>query len=74
LWFGCGADGSADGPSRETARTWHGKTPREKADEYEQYLAGAIKKFPGSLSTRSRLTQATTSGARATFRETRSSW
>ena len=28
------------------ARTWHGKTPREKADEYEQYLAGAIKKFP----------------------------
>ena len=28
------------------SRTWHGKTPREKADEYEQYLAGAIKKFP----------------------------
>ncbi len=28
------------------ARTWHGKTPREKADEYEQYLSGAIKKFP----------------------------
>jgi heme-degrading monooxygenase HmoA len=31
---------------RVIARTWHGKTPREKADEYEQYLAGAIKKFP----------------------------
>ncbi len=28
------------------ARAWHGKTPRAKADEYEQYLAGAIKKFP----------------------------
>jgi len=28
------------------ARTWHGKTPREKAEEYEQYLSGAIKKFP----------------------------
>src|SRR5512143_2325789 len=28
------------------ARTWHGKTPREKADEYERYLAGAITKFP----------------------------
>ena len=28
------------------ARTWHGKTPREKADEYEKYLAGAIAKFP----------------------------
>ena len=28
------------------ARTWHGKTPREKADEYEKYLAGAITKFP----------------------------
>ncbi len=28
------------------ARAWHGKTPREKADAYEQYLAGAIKKFP----------------------------
>jgi heme-degrading monooxygenase HmoA len=34
------------------ARAWHGKTPREKADEYERYLAGAIKKFrtiPGNL-------------------------
>jgi heme-degrading monooxygenase HmoA len=28
------------------ARVWHGKTPREKADEYERYLAGAITKFP----------------------------
>ena len=28
------------------ARVWHGKTPREKADEYEKYLAGAITKFP----------------------------
>lgn len=28
------------------ARTWHGKTTREKADEYERYLAGAITKFP----------------------------
>jgi heme-degrading monooxygenase HmoA len=28
------------------ARTWHGKTPHARADEYEQYLAGAIKKFP----------------------------
>jgi heme-degrading monooxygenase HmoA len=28
------------------ARAWHGKTPREKADEYEKYLSGAITKFP----------------------------
>ena len=28
------------------ARVWHGKTTREKADEYEKYLAGAITKFP----------------------------
>jgi len=28
------------------ARVWHGKTAREKADEYEKYLAGAITKFP----------------------------
>ena len=28
------------------ARAWHGKTPREKADTYEKYLAGAIAKFP----------------------------
>jgi heme-degrading monooxygenase HmoA len=28
------------------ARTWHGKTPRARADEYEKYLAGAITKFP----------------------------
>ena len=28
------------------ARVWHGKTPRDKADEYEKYLAGAITKFP----------------------------
>jgi len=28
------------------ARTWHGKTPRDKADAYEKYLSGAIAKFP----------------------------
>lgn len=28
------------------ARAWHGKTHREKADAYEQYLSDAIKKFP----------------------------
>ena len=28
------------------ARTWHGKTQKAKADEYEQYLTAAIKKFP----------------------------
>jgi heme-degrading monooxygenase HmoA len=28
------------------ARVWHGRTPREKADEYEKYLSGAITKFP----------------------------
>jgi heme-degrading monooxygenase HmoA len=28
------------------ARTWHGKTRKAKADEYEQYLTAAIKKFP----------------------------
>jgi heme-degrading monooxygenase HmoA len=28
------------------ARAWHGKTLREKADEYEKYLTGAIAKFP----------------------------
>jgi heme-degrading monooxygenase HmoA len=28
------------------ARVWHGKTPRDKADAYEKYLAGAITKFP----------------------------
>jgi heme-degrading monooxygenase HmoA len=28
------------------ARVWHGTTPRAKADEYEQYLAAAIQKFP----------------------------
>jgi heme-degrading monooxygenase HmoA len=28
------------------ARVWHGKTPREKADAYQTYLAGAITKFP----------------------------
>jgi heme-degrading monooxygenase HmoA len=32
--------------NRVVARVWHGKTPREKADEYERYLAGAITKFP----------------------------
>jgi heme-degrading monooxygenase HmoA len=28
------------------ARAWHGKTRKAKADEYEKYLADAIKKFP----------------------------
>ncbi len=28
------------------ARVWHGKTPREKADEYEKYLGAAVRKFP----------------------------
>jgi heme-degrading monooxygenase HmoA len=37
---------TARGGSRVVARAWHGKTPREKADAYEQYLAGAITKFP----------------------------
>lgn len=27
------------------ARTWHGRTPNEKADAYAAYLADAIKKF-----------------------------
>ncbi len=27
-------------------RTWHGKTPRGKADEYERYLTAAVTKFP----------------------------
>jgi heme-degrading monooxygenase HmoA len=34
------------------ARAWHGKTPREKADEYERYLTAAVTKFrsiPGNL-------------------------
>lgn len=30
----------------QVARVWHGKTPRAKADEYERYLAEAVKKFP----------------------------
>lgn len=30
------------------ARAWHGKTLRQKADEYEKYLAGAITKLPTS--------------------------
>lgn len=33
--------------SRVIARAWHGKTLRDRADEYERYLAGAITKFPG---------------------------
>ncbi len=28
------------------ARVWHGKTPKAKADEYQQYLSDAIRKFP----------------------------
>jgi len=38
--------------STAIARTWHGKTRREKADEYERYLAAAVTKFrsiPGNL-------------------------
>jgi heme-degrading monooxygenase HmoA len=34
------------------ARAWHGTTRREKADEYERYLTGAVTKFrsiPGNL-------------------------
>lgn len=38
------AAGAAAKPA--VARVWHGKTTRAKADEYERYLAGAIKKFP----------------------------
>jgi heme-degrading monooxygenase HmoA len=28
------------------ARVWHGRTVKAKADEYQKYLADAIKKFP----------------------------
>jgi heme-degrading monooxygenase HmoA len=28
------------------ARTWHGKTLRQKANEYEKYLSEAVTKFP----------------------------
>ena len=34
------------------ARAWHGKTSRQKADAYEQYLTGEVTKFtaiPGNL-------------------------
>jgi heme-degrading monooxygenase HmoA len=34
----------ADPPA--VARVWHGKTLKAKADEYERYLTGAVKKFP----------------------------
>jgi heme-degrading monooxygenase HmoA len=37
---------SAPADKAVIARAWHGKTLREKADEYEKYLAGAITKFP----------------------------
>jgi heme-degrading monooxygenase HmoA len=38
---------AAAGPGKPAvARAWHGKTPRAKANEYEHYLAAAIKKFP----------------------------
>jgi heme-degrading monooxygenase HmoA len=37
---------SASAAGAAVARVWHGKTPREKADEYERYLTGAVKKFP----------------------------
>jgi len=36
----------AAGGSQVIARVWHGKTVRERADEYERYLSGAIAKFP----------------------------
>jgi heme-degrading monooxygenase HmoA len=32
--------------SEVIARAWHGKTLREKADEYEKYLTDAVTKFP----------------------------
>jgi heme-degrading monooxygenase HmoA len=39
--------GAAARPGKQViARVWHGKTLRDKADEYEKYLAGAITKFP----------------------------
>ncbi len=42
-----GLSSYASAPPRPVvARAWHGKTPREKADEYERYLSGAIVKFP----------------------------
>ncbi len=37
---------SARAAKPAVARVWHGKTPRAKADEYEQYLSAAVKKFP----------------------------
>jgi heme-degrading monooxygenase HmoA len=37
---------SSPPPKPVIARAWHGKTPREKADEYERYLSGAITRFP----------------------------
>ena len=37
---------SASAASAAVARAWHGKTTREKADEYERYLTAAVKKFP----------------------------
>ena len=40
------AQGSPPAGRPAIARVWHGKTLAAKADEYEQYLAGAIKKFP----------------------------
>ena len=36
--------GRASAPA--VARVWHGKTTRARADEYEQYLTAAVKKFP----------------------------
>ena len=55
LGFATGGQGAEDRgliaaasqPGKQViARVWHGKTPREKADGYEKYLAGAITKFP----------------------------
>jgi heme-degrading monooxygenase HmoA len=37
---------STGAASAAVARAWHGKTTREKADEYERYLTAAVKKFP----------------------------
>jgi heme-degrading monooxygenase HmoA len=36
----------AAAPEPRIARVWHGRTPNAKADEYAQYLAESIAKFP----------------------------
>lgn len=37
--------GAHDQPSPAVARHWHGKVPKARAEEYERYIAEAIKKF-----------------------------